>query len=100
VHGTKTGAVYEYYEVAEFSSTGNPLTGTLKITLPKYRSNTMMTLRIVGFQYRSDAAYGRGGWEALIGGYNYSTGWHASGAQVILHGETPIRSGAPSATTA
>jgi hypothetical protein len=57
---------------------------------PKLGSSTMMVLRIVGFQYTSNTTYGRGGWEALISGYNFSTGWVSTGPQVILHGEAPF----------
>lgn len=85
----KTGTVYQYYEVAEFSTSGNPTTGTIKITLPKLNSSTMMVLRIVGFQYTSATTYGRGGWEAIVSGYN-SSGWASAGHQVVLHGEAPF----------
>jgi hypothetical protein len=89
---TNASAPRRYYEVVAYNSSGNPDTGTLKITLPKYRSTTMMAIRIVGFQY-SAGTYGRGAWEALIGGYNNSTnGWVSSGGSAVVTGEAPFSS--------
>jgi len=88
---TNASAPRRYYEVVAYNSNGNPDTGTLKIALPKYRSTTMMAIRIVGFQY-SAGTYGRGAWEALIAGYNYSTGWIPTGGSAVVTGEAPFSS--------
>ncbi|MDD2807212.1 MAG: hypothetical protein PHW95_01675 [Patescibacteria group bacterium] len=58
-----------YYNVADYNYTAGAIVGTTIITLPKYGSSTMLQIKISGYDYSS----GRGAWEIIIGGYNYST---------------------------
>jgi len=75
-----------YRNVAVYNSDSGSITGTMKIKLPKYRSSTMMQVRIQGYDYSG----GRGGWEVIVGGYNYSGSqeWVDYGAAV--HGSPPF----------
>lgn len=66
-HYVNKGAVAFYQNVAHYSEGGNPLTGTMKITLPKSWSNTMVVVRVVGYDYSGHSA-----WQAVISFYNYS----------------------------
>jgi hypothetical protein len=82
-----TGDPYAYYEVARLGAGGNPDTGTLKITLPKFGSSTMMRLQIVGYQYQT----GFGAWECILGGYNFNTTtWSVASAEI--RGNAPFSS--------
>ncbi len=66
-----------YRSVATYSS--GTLTGTLKIALPKSWSNTMLQIKINGYNYSSNL----GPWELLVGGYNHtSTNWYNYSATV------------------
>ncbi|MDD5750691.1 MAG: hypothetical protein PHU56_03535 [Candidatus Pacebacteria bacterium] len=66
---------------------GNSQTGTMKITLPKYGSNTMLKVRIAGYNYSGGS---RGtSWEVVVGGYNYSTHvWYNYFTEI--HGAAPF----------
>ncbi|MCL4374509.1 hypothetical protein M1523_01470 [Patescibacteria group bacterium] len=56
-----------YYNVYQYSDSGNPDTGTLAIAMPRGWTSTMMRAHIVGYDYS-----GLGTWEVIVGGYNYS----------------------------
>ena len=73
-----------YRSVAAYSS--GTVTGTLKIALPKSWSNTMLQIKINGYNYSSNI----GPWELLVGGYNYSstTAWINTSA--TLTGKAPF----------
>ncbi len=61
--------IASYFGVAHFDGNpGNITTGTLKITLPKSWTNTMLRITIRGYAYNS----GRGGWSVVVSGYTYS----------------------------
>ncbi len=59
------GASMIYNNVKDYSIAGST-TGTMKITMPKAWSNTMMRMVIHGYNYSS-----MGAWEVVISGYNY-----------------------------
>jgi hypothetical protein len=62
--------------------------GTLKITMPKSWTNTMMKIRIEGFNYSGNS---RGtSWSVVVGGYNYATtpGWYNYFAEI--NGSAPF----------
>ena len=62
-----------YYRNVIHKSGGSSQTGILKITLPKSWSNTMMKVKIEGYNYGGST---RGtSWSVVVGGYNYSSGW-------------------------
>jgi hypothetical protein len=81
-------ALYKYQNLAGYASTG-ALTGTIKITMPKTWSNTMMRIKINGYDYNA----AKGGWELILGGYNYKDGtpvWISTTA--LLVGIAPFTS--------
>jgi hypothetical protein len=57
-----------YRNVAVYNAATTPVTGTMKITLPRSWSDTMMTVTIKGYNYSSNV----GAWEVVVSGYNYS----------------------------
>ena len=58
-----------------------PITGTIKITLPKGFSSTMLKIKIDGYEY-SGSSIGNS-WSVCAGGYNYYNGaWHNCFAQI------------------
>ncbi|MEK3865780.1 pyocin knob domain-containing protein [Paenibacillus sp. FSL H7-0716] len=57
------------HNLASYKSAANN-TGTIKITLPVGWNNTMMNIKIRGYEYASN----RGAWELTLGGYNATTG--------------------------
>lgn len=76
-------------DVARFYSNSASAAGTLKITIPASWNNTMMSLKISGFNYK----FGSNSiWEATIGGYNCvsPSQWYCSSA--ILSPECPFTS--------
>jgi hypothetical protein len=74
-----------YSDLASWSADSAGATGTLKITLPTSWTSTMMAIRIVGYPYYS----GKGAWEILVSGYNYSGGSWTS-AYVDTRGSAPV----------
>jgi len=84
---TNRESVAFYRNVIHASSGESLQTGTIKITLPKYGSNTMLRVRILGYNYAGSA---RGtSWEVVTGGYNYSTHkWYNYFAEI--HGAAPF----------
>jgi hypothetical protein len=82
-----TGTPRRYYEVAQYNSSGNSEIGTLKITLPKLGSATMMRIQIIGYQF--SATYGRYAWECIVGGYNPNATTFAY-SSVETRGEPPF----------
>jgi len=83
--------VAHYRNVVHIVNNGSPhpVTGTLQIAMPtsKLWSNTMLWIRVVGYEY-SGANRGRS-WELLVGGYNYT------GAPAWYHYFAYIRGRAP-----
>lgn len=65
---------------AQYQTNTSSVTGAFKITLPVSWTNTMMGLRIRGYNYSSRAS-----WEILVGGYNFSTtpAWTNCNAYVV-----------------
>jgi hypothetical protein len=72
--------VITYKNVYSYTDGGNPDTGTFALVMPKSWSNTMMRMRIVGYDFTNNTA----GWEATIAGYNYSPspGWGQVSAEI------------------
>ena len=72
--------VTTYRNLAVYTSDAGTVTGTLKITLPFGWTNTMISLKLKGFNY--DAV---GAWELSLGGYNYggSLSWHNTSASTM-----------------
>lgn len=62
----------------DFNSNSSPATGTIKITLPQSWSNTMLNIKIKGYNHTTLT----NAWELLIGGYTNSTTstWSTSSA--------------------
>lgn len=87
VFTTGDSGLREFDDVWGFKDTGNPTTGTLKITLPFSWTNTMMTLLIEGGNYAGTTEYGA--WSLLLGGYN-NTGPSWYGATARLVGQAPF----------
>jgi hypothetical protein len=56
-----------YRDVYQYRTATASFTGTMKFTLPKSWSGTMLTFTIKGY----DHEYDRGAWECIISGYNY-----------------------------
>lgn len=82
-----SGSNLNYYrDVAHYSNSNSAITGTLKITLPKSWSNTMMSIKIFGYDYSSAT----GAWDIIVGGYNYlpTTRWYNYSAS--LRGNAPF----------
>ena len=75
------------YNVTSYANTGAQ-TGTIKITLPVSWTNTMLTLKIGGWDYTNTT----GAWRLILGGYTYSAGpgWVYSTAN--LTGNAPFTS--------
>jgi hypothetical protein len=76
---------YSYRNLVGYSATGTA-TGTIKITLPKGWSSTMMTIKIKGFDY----GQGKGAWELTLGGYNYATTPAWVNVSALLSGRVPF----------
>jgi len=57
----------------DYSHDSGNITGTIKITLPKTWSSTMLNLRIIGYNYSATT----GAWILDVGGYNHidTTSW-------------------------
>ena len=74
-----------YRDVAHYYNSGNPVTGTLKISLPN--TYAMMRIVIKGYDYSS-----KGAWECVLGVYNYSftSSWWNNSAYII--GNAPFSS--------
>lgn len=82
------GTLYKYDNLAGYVTSGTT-TGTVKITLPKTWSNTMMRLKISGYDYAAN----KGAWELMIGAYNYGgtpIGWAQPSVNVL--GKPPFTS--------
>ena len=73
-----------YRDVYQYGTNTASFTGTMKFTLPKTWSNTMLTFTIKGYNY----AGGQGVWQCIIGGYNYNAvddandAWANSSAEI------------------
>lgn len=77
-----------YQNVASYDTSTSAVTGTLKITLPKSWSNTMMNMKIRGYDYYSTT----GGWELMLGGYNAVSGTAWKYCSAVLLGSSPFTS--------
>ncbi|MEK3749413.1 phage tail protein [Paenibacillus sp. FSL E2-8871] len=91
---TETGSVrnyagiqYKYHNVVGYSTTGG-LTGTVKITMPKTWSSTMLRIKINGYDYTA----GKGAWELTIGAYNYVSTPAWTSANAFAEGNLPFTS--------
>jgi hypothetical protein len=63
---------------ASYVTSTSSVTGAIKITLPQYRSSTMMRMTIKIYQYTTDQSY-----TIELGGYNYASGgWNNTFATV------------------
>jgi len=63
---------------ASYVSSSGSVTGAIKITLPQYRSSTMMRMTVKIYQYTTDQSY-----TIELGGYNYLSGsWYNTFANV------------------
>ena len=69
-----------YKNLASYSYSGQFATGTLKITLPKSWTGTMMRIVIKGYDY----SYETGAWEVIVGAYSYlgRNGWGGYSAEI------------------
>ncbi|KTD88190.1 pyocin knob domain-containing protein [Paenibacillus etheri] len=79
------GTFYSYRNLVGYNATGTA-TGTIKITMPKTWSNTMMSIKIKGYDYTT----GKGAWELILGGYNYSTTPAWANISAVLNGRVPF----------
>ncbi len=79
-------ATYHYYNVASMTPGTGTQTGTIKFTMPKYGSATMLSITIKGYDYS-----GSGAWSVLVGGYNYiDHNWYNNSVQ--FEGRVPFTS--------
>lgn len=60
-------ATRHYRDVAFYTYNGG-VTGTMKITMPKHWSTTMLQAVIKGYNYSANGA-----WEVELSGYNYNS---------------------------
>ena len=67
-----------YRDVYQYRTATASFTGTMKFTLPKTWSGTMLTFTIKGYNYVS----GQGAWECVIGGCNDDAGWKNYSAEI------------------
>lgn len=68
-----SGTVYNYRDLAAYATSSNT-TGTIKILLPVSWANTMMSIKIEGYNHMPYAS----NWEVTVSGYNsVSSGWVA-----------------------
>ena len=75
-----------YENLAQYSEDVVAPVGTIKITLPKHWSNTMLRIRVSGYNYNSSAG---GSWTLDCGGYNYTTSAWVN-AHATLTGAAPF----------
>lgn len=81
------GIQYKYQNVVGYANS-SAATGTVKITMPKTWSNTMMRLKISGYDYGA----GKGAWELTIGAYNFATTPAWTSASAYVEGNAPFNS--------
>ncbi|MEK3747848.1 pyocin knob domain-containing protein [Paenibacillus sp. FSL E2-8871] len=81
------GKMYKYHNLVGYTTSG-VTTGTVKITLPKTWSNTIMRLKISGYDHASNT----GAWELMIGAYNYDGGGWYTSPSVSVDGKPPFTS--------
>jgi hypothetical protein len=78
--------VNHYYNVISFTPGAAGQTGTVKFTMPKYGSNTMLQIVIKGYDYS-----GAGAWQVTVSGYNYlDHNWYNTSVQ--FSGRVPFSS--------
>ena len=76
-----------YLNVANYFPTGTvSVAGTMKITLPKTWSSTIISLKIIGNDY------GTGDWSCTIYGYNYIVASAWLNANCTISGKPPFKS--------
>lgn len=74
-----SGAANHWQTLYQISDGQGSRQGTLKLRLPVGWNDSMHSMKILGYDYRS----GNGPWELLVGGYNYSAGaWYQHGADI------------------
>jgi hypothetical protein len=77
--GQASAAAKHYHDVLSYDGPG-VITGTMKITMPKSWSNTMMSVTIKGFTSKDNNT---NGWECRVHGYNSeNTTWFRHSAQI------------------
>ncbi|MDD3289120.1 MAG: shufflon system plasmid conjugative transfer pilus tip adhesin PilV, partial [Alphaproteobacteria bacterium] len=82
---TSSAAVYHYSNVFSYEVGGSTQTGTVKISLPKYGSATMLHIVLKGYDYST-----YGAWQVTIGGYNYSADHNWYSTSVHFNGRVPF----------
>ncbi len=76
--GQASAVAKHYHDVLSYDDVG-AITGTMKITMPKSWSNTMMSVTIKGYTLKDNNT---NGWECRVHGYNFTTGWVRLSAQI------------------
>lgn len=66
-YGSADSAIRVFRDIAAYTTTAASATGTLKITLPFSFTQSMITLKLKGYNYITD-----GYWEMNLAGYTYS----------------------------
>lgn len=82
LNGTSKGnTVRTYYPAVEHNSYGGPNTGTIKITLPRSWSNTMLMIELSIFNYSTVSS----GVKVILGGYNFAStsSWVNCSAKIL-----------------
>ncbi|GAG75164.1 unnamed protein product, partial [marine sediment metagenome] len=75
-----------YRDVAAYTESVSGGLGWLKILCPKGWTNTMLQIRVKGYDYSH-----HGSWEIVICGYNYATTSTWTNARIeVVHGEPPF----------
>jgi hypothetical protein len=74
-------------QVAAYGESGSGITGTIKITLPKSWSNTMLEIEIDGYNFSTKGYY-----KILMGGYNYDVGPAWTNCTAVVLGDCPFTS--------
>jgi hypothetical protein len=86
INGAGIMPIRHYRDLASYDyNLGGGITGTLKITLPKSWSSTMISLKIKGYNHSSSSA-----WELNLGGYSYSTNNTWQQISAVLIGKSPF----------
>jgi len=77
---------YSYQDVLHYQNNNSNQTGAMVITVPD-GGNTMLHIRITGYDYVSN----QGAWEAVIGGYWYTSGDSWINTSAEIRGSAPFR---------
>jgi len=77
---------YTYQDVLHYQNNSSNQTGAMVITVPD-GGRTMLNIRITGYDYVSN----QGAWEAIIGGYWYTSGDNWINTSAEIRGSAPFR---------